>query len=82
MFFLVISMEKLEIVFPTRDLKVGGPQTLPLTYPRVFKYLLCAYVRHCKQDKASGGSCMVTQEIMDRWMDGGIIFSNNSLKKK
>lgn len=25
---------------------------------------------------------MVTQEIMDRWMDGGIIFSNNSLKKK
>lgn len=25
---------------------------------------------------------MVTQEIMGRWMDGGIIFSNNSFKKK
>ena len=24
---------------------------------------------------------MVTQEIMDEWMDGGMVFSNNNLKK-
>lgn len=25
---------------------------------------------------------MVTQEIMDEWMDGGMVFSNNNFLKK
>lgn len=83
MFILVISMEKLEIVFPTRDLKVRGPQTLPLTYPRFFKHLLCAYVRLCKQDKALEALIWLPRRLwMGEWMEGWFSQTTFSFKKK
>lgn len=83
MFILVISMAKLEIVFPTRDLKSRGPQTLPLTYPRFFKYLLCAYVRLCKQDKALGALVWLPRRLwMSGWMEGWFSQTTIFFKKK